>query len=89
MAYAAGQNTNIANNLVFSILTTLFCCLPFGIVAIVYAAQVNGNVASGNIPAAQAASEKAKKWCWISFGCGLVGVILYFILMVAGALAGA
>ena len=32
----------IPNNMVWAILTTLFCCLPFGIVSIVYAAQVDG-----------------------------------------------
>lgn len=30
-----------------AILTTIFCCLPFGIVSIVYAAQVNGKLAAG------------------------------------------
>ena len=34
----------VPNYLVQSILVTLFCCLPFGIVAIVYAAQVNGKL---------------------------------------------
>ena len=33
------------NNLVWAILSTLFCCLPLGIVSIVYAAQVNGKYA--------------------------------------------
>ncbi len=31
----------VPNYLVFAILTTVFCCLPTGIPAIVYAAQVN------------------------------------------------
>src|SRR5438128_1439779 len=37
--------SHVPNYLVQSILCTLFCCLPFGIVAIVYAAQVNSKVA--------------------------------------------
>lgn len=81
---------NIPNYLAHSILCTLFCCLPFGIVAIVYAAQVNTKIAAGDIAGAQAASDSAKQWCWVSFGLGLaVGLIwcLYFVVVVAGGLA--
>lgn len=61
----------VDNHLVWAILATIFCCLPFGIVSIVYAAQVNGLLASGNIDAARQASENAKMWAWISLGVGL------------------
>ena len=37
----------IPNYLVQAILVTIFCCLPLGIVSIVYAAQVNGKAAAG------------------------------------------
>jgi hypothetical protein len=63
---------NVQNYLVFAILATVLCCLPAGIPAIVYAAQVNGKLAAGDIAGAQAASKNAKMWCWISFGLGLV-----------------
>ncbi len=46
------------SNLVWAILTTLFCCLPFGIVSIVYASKVDSYWAQGNLPAAQDASKK-------------------------------
>ena len=42
------ESRNIPNYLVQAILTTLFCCLPFGIVAIVYAAQVNTKIEAGD-----------------------------------------
>lgn len=63
---------HIDNHLVWAVLVTIFCCLPFGIVSIVYAAQVNGMVAAGSIDAARQASENAKMWAWISFTVGLV-----------------
>ena len=44
--------SNIPNYLVQAILVTIFCCLPFGIVAIVFAAQVNSALAAGNYEAA-------------------------------------
>jgi hypothetical protein len=62
---------------VHAILVTLFCCLPFGIVAIVYAAQVDGKAAAGDYGAAQEASNKARTWSWVSFGLGLAMILAW------------
>lgn len=62
-----------------AILVTLFCCLPFGIVSIVFASQVSGHIASGNLAAAQEASRKAATWMWWGFGIGL-GINLLWVL---------
>jgi hypothetical protein len=70
----------VPNYLVQAILVTICCCLPGGIVAIVYAAQVNGKLASGDYTGARVASDTAKMWCWISFGVGLAINALYLIL---------
>ncbi len=78
----------INNYLVPAILCTLFCCLPFGIVAIVQAAQVNGKLAAGDYQGAEASANQAKTWCAVSFGLGLVGGLIYFAVMMAGAGAG-
>lgn len=68
---------SVPNYLVFAILATVLCCLPAGIPAIIYAAQVNGKLQSGDIAGAQAASKNAKLWCWISLGLGLaVGLVM-------------
>jgi hypothetical protein len=76
----------VPNYLVFSILATVLCCLPAGIVAIVYAAQVNGKLQAGDIAGAQAASKNAKLWCWISFGVGLGFGLLYGLLIAVGTI---
>jgi len=81
-----GPVVSIPNYLVHSILVTLFCCLPLGIAAIVYAAQVNSKVSAGDIAGAQESSAKAKKFCWLAFGIGLAFQILYGILMFLGVL---
>ena len=60
----------IPNYLVQAILVTLCCCLPFGIVSIVYAAQANAKVKAGDLQGAIEASSKAKMWSWIGFGVG-------------------
>ena len=62
----------VPNHLVGSILVTIFCCWPFGIPAIVYAAKVNGLLARGDLAGAKAASKSASTWLWVSFGVGLV-----------------
>jgi len=67
-----------------SIVCTLLCCLPFGVVGIVFAAKVNSLAAAGNMPAALEASNKAKFWCWMSFGIWLAFVGLYMLLLFAG-----
>ncbi len=50
------------NHLAFAIVTMLFCCLPFGVVAVVNAARVDKLWHSGNPTAAVAASVQAKTW---------------------------
>ena len=77
------------NYLVWSILATLCCCLPFGIPAIVFASQVDGKHASGDYQGAQESSDKAKMWTMIAAGLGLVGGILYGVMMAMGMAAGA
>ncbi|HEY3466780.1 MAG TPA: CD225/dispanin family protein [Amycolatopsis sp.] len=75
-----------SNYLVWAILTTIFCCLPFGIVSIVKSTQVNSLWAQGQTAAAQEASEAAKKWAIISAIVGVVLAVLYVILMIAGVM---
>jgi hypothetical protein len=77
----------IPNYLVQAILVTLCCCLPFGIVSIVYAAQVNAKVKVGDIAGALDSSGKAKMWCWIGFGIGLVANIIIFAIQFVAILA--
>jgi hypothetical protein len=69
------------NYLVESILVTIFCCLPFGIVGIINAANVNSKWAAGDLEGAERASAEAKKWTKVGFICGIVVVVLYVILI--------
>jgi hypothetical protein len=74
----------IQNYLVPAILVTLCCCMPAGIVAIIYAAQVNSKLAGGDIAGAQESARLAKIWSWVGFGCG---VLLGIIYAIAGGLS--
>jgi len=79
---APGQPAQVPNYLVQAILVTIFCCLPFGIVAIVFAAQVNGKLQAGDLNGAMESSRKAKMWSWLGFGIGLGFAVLYLIFVV-------
>lgn len=68
--------------IVWSILTTLFICLPFGIVAIVYSSQVMNYNEQGLYDEAEEASRKARKWNWISLISILVIIGLYIASIV-------
>lgn len=70
------------NYLVWAILSTLLCCLPFGIVAIVKSSKVDTLWYAGNHAEAIQASNDAKKWSIISAVVGLVGGLLYVIFYV-------
>jgi len=78
----------VPNYLIFAILATVFCCIPAGIPAIIYAAQVNGKLQAGDIAGAQVASKNAKLWCWIAFGTGLGAGLIWMLLVMLGAISG-
>ena len=82
------QQSPPQNYLVWAILSTILCCLPFGIVSIIYAAQVNSKWQSGDANGAKLASKNAKTWAWVSFGVGLGGLIIYIVLIALGIAAG-
>lgn len=76
----AGNNYSMPKTwLVESILVTLFCCLPFGIVGIVYSSQISSYFNHGNYAAAEEASRNAGKWTKIGFFTGISVYVLYLI----------
>ena len=66
----------------WAIIATLLCCLPCGVVGIVYAAKVESQWNLGNLQAARKSSRLAKMWTLISVGLTVAGYGLYFALVV-------
>lgn len=67
------------NYLAWSILTTILCCLPFGIVAIVNSTKVDSFYLAGQYAAAADAAAKAKRWNIISMICAAVAAVSYLL----------
>ena len=67
------------NFLVWSILATIFCCVPFGIASIVYSSKARGLYDSGMYNEAMSAHKVAKRWFWWAFALGLVVNIIALI----------
>ena len=65
-----------------AILVTLFCCLPFGIVGIVFASKVNNLYAMGDYDGAKRASDNAKTWTLIAFFAGILIWLSYIIITI-------
>lgn len=94
--YNGGPQTPAPDSyMVWAILTTILCCLPFGIVAIVYASKVDGLWYSGNQVAALDAASKAKNWsiaaALVGGGAAIISGICYAIFgaaMIGAAAAG-
>ncbi|MBB4682568.1 CD225/dispanin family protein [Amycolatopsis jiangsuensis] len=72
------------NHLVWAILSTVFCCLPLGIVSIVKASQVNSLWYQGFPAEAHRAAEEARKWAmWSAISIGiLIGLYVLFLVVV-------
>ena len=78
-----------SNYLVLAILSTIACCLPLGIVSIIYAAKVNSEYDHGNYLAAESASKNAKIWGLVSVGAFVLIMVLYFIIIGLALIGGA
>jgi t-SNARE complex subunit (syntaxin) len=78
----------VPNYLVWAIVSTLCCFWPTGIVAIVFAAQVDGKLARGDYDGAVNSSNNAKMWSWISFGVSAAILVLYVLLIMVAGIAG-
>jgi len=94
--YASGANydrsanydfasTPIEDYLLWNILATLFCCMPCGIAGIVFSSLCNSAKGRGDFQTAYRRAKTAKILFWVSFGLGLLGVVLYAFALALGS----
>lgn len=76
------------NHLVWSILNTICCCLPLGILAIVKSNEVNRLYDAGDYAAAEESASTASTINIVCAVLAIVGWAIYAILIVNGVIAG-
>ena len=62
------------SNMVWAVLATVFCCMPAGIVSIVYASRVSGLYHKGDFVGAKRASDRAAYW---ALGSAIFHMVTY------------
>jgi len=79
-----------SSNMTLAVLTTILCCLPLGIVAIIYASKVDGRYLAGDYAGALSASKNARTWSIIGIvGAAIIMIIylIYFFIVGGAAIA--
>lgn len=68
------------NFLIWSILTTVLCCLPFGIVGIIFSVKADGLWSNGDYDGAVRAAEKAKLFCILSAALAVASYVVGLLI---------
>lgn len=76
------------NYLVWAILSTVLCCIPFGIVAILKSTKVDTLWNEGRYDEAVQSAQDAKKWAIIAAGSALAVSFIFMLIMIIAVLAG-
>ena len=71
----------VPTHLVAAVLATVFCFVPTGVAAVIYAARVSALLAGGDVEAARRASHTAKRLCWVSLSV----TVTFLMIIVVGA----
>lgn len=80
-SYRQEPEINWVPYLVLSIISTVCCCIPAGIAAIVFSSKINSEMSAGNIEEARKAAKTAKIWIIVSVVAGALAIILYAIFL--------
>ncbi|MDR1383932.1 MAG: CD225/dispanin family protein [Planctomycetaceae bacterium] len=75
-SFSGGTPQHVPDYLVWAILETLFCCVPFGVIGIIYAVQANSAKGSGNYHQAVENAKKAKMYL-------IIGIVGWAVICVA------
>ena len=75
MPYASKPDSN----LLWGVLATALCCVPFGVVSIIKASSVDSHWNAGRYQEAYEASKSAMNWAIAAAVSSLVGIVLYLV----------
>ncbi len=78
-------NNNLVIAIIATVVSVLFCCIPHGVVSLIFALQVNKKAAAGDMPGAMNAAKQAKIWGFVSIAVAVVGLVVAFLFGVLNA----
>jgi interferon-induced transmembrane protein len=75
-AAAAAPGNNLPLAIIATVLSVVFCCLPHGLISLIFALQVNSKAAAGDLQGAVNAAKQAKTWAIVSIIVAVVGLVI-------------
>jgi t-SNARE complex subunit (syntaxin) len=64
----------------------LFCCLPHGLISLIFALQVNKKAAAGDMQGAVNSAKQAKTWAIVSIIVSVIGLVVAIFFGVLNAI---
>lgn len=75
------------NYLVWAILSTVLCCVPFGVVAIIKSTKVDSLWSEGKHQEAIESAKSARTWTIVAAASALAFMLIYLLIVVVAVLA--
>jgi ABC-type Fe3+ transport system permease subunit len=69
-------NNNLPLAIIATVVSVLFCCLPHGLISLIFALQVNKKAAAGDTQGALNAAKQAKTWAIVSIIVAVIGLVV-------------
>ncbi|MGI5845020.1 MAG: CD225/dispanin family protein [Candidatus Xenobium sp.] len=86
-AQTQAPGSPVPNYLIPAVFSMLCCCLPFGVVSLVFAIQANTKAGAGLHEEAMRNANMAKIWLLVAIGVGLLGNGLVLLMQVLAVVA--
>lgn len=74
--YGPAPDNNLVIAIIATVVSVVFCCIPHGLVSLIFATQVNKKASIGDMQGAVNAAKQAKTWGIISIVVSCAGLII-------------
>jgi hypothetical protein len=72
-----------------TVVSVMFCCIPHGLISLIFALQVNSKATAGDMVGAASAAKQAKTWGIVSLALSVVWLVIAIVLGVLNVLLSA
>lgn len=79
-------NNNLVIAIIATVVSVMFCCLPHGLVSLIFALQVNKKAAAGDMQGALNSAKQAKTWAIVSIIVSVIGLVVAIFFGVLNAI---